>query len=411
VRDKIYIVGMGPGNQDFILPVAQKVIESCDVLIGGKRNLEPFRDLADTSVHQELIEIDHNPESVSGYLAQYTGSKKIAVLVTGDPGIYSLQKLLRQKLTGIEIETIPGISSLQYFCAKLGMSWENLRVISLHGRNGGNLADELSVHRKICVFTGGNNSPDSICRELQALTPGKFMVTVGEKLSYPDERIFKGDLEQIGGMRFAPLAIMLIEQETAADCSPLETSGLPDHCFVRGDVPMTKEEIRAVSLSKLRLRMNDIVYDIGAGTGAVTIEAALRCQNGRVYALEKNPVALALILENLRRFGVTNARAIQGEAPAVLAGLPEPDRVFIGGTGGKLPEIVKQLGNLPKPFRVVINSVTLETTAAALDSLAQNGFRHIETVTVNIARSQPAGGKQIMKAMNPVTVISAEKGA
>jgi len=407
VNGKLSIVGLGPGNQEFLLPVSLKVINDSDILIGGKRNLEPFRDL-----NKELVEIDHNLELLYDYIVRQAATKKIAVLVSGDPGIFSIQKLLRQKIPGIEIETLPGLSALQYFCGKLGINWDDLRIVSLHGRNTVNLADELCIHPRICVFTGGINSPDAICRRLNAFNTGNVMVTVGERLSYPEERIIKGDLERISGMEFGPLTMMLLERETvvATDGNGFETSGWPDDFFTRGETPITKEEIRAVSLAKLRLRLADIVYDIGAGTGSVTVETAWRCKNGWVYALEKNPQAGRLVLDNVRRFGLANVQVVNGEAPAALAGLPEPDRVFIGGSGGKLPEIVAWLSGLKKGLRVVINSVTLETTGAALASLTKNGFDHLETVTVSIARSRQAGAKHFMKAVNPVTIISAEKG-
>lgn len=254
--------------------------------------------------------------------------------------------------------------------------------------------------------------PDVICRELQGSGVDNLRITVGENLSYPEERIVQGDVQQISEMAFDKLAIMLIEQVKSVTQSfnRVVAPGLPDCSFVQGDAPITKEEIRAVSMAKLRLRIGDRVYDIGAGTGSVTIESACYCQRGSVYAIEKNPTALALVLENIQRFGLTNVQIINGEAPQVLEGLPEPDRVFIGGSDGKLAEIIKWLSNCKKSLRVVINSITLETTYEAMDCLARNGFNNIESVNVAITRSQQIGTKHLMKAINPVTIISADKG-
>jgi precorrin-6Y C5,15-methyltransferase (decarboxylating) len=408
MNGKIQIVGVGPGHSAYLSPAALTAIRGCDLLVGGQRNLEAF-----SNCGKAMIVIEGDLEQLCEELCRRAVGQKVAVLVSGDPGIFSIQKLLRRKLVNWEIETIPGISSLQYFCAKLGVGWDDLRIVTMHGRDAVDLVREVRTHAKVCVFTGGENSPNVLCRRLRAAEIGQARVTVGERLSYPEERIVRGDLDQIGALKFDNLAIMLIEQAFLAgpDREGLAGWGLPDECFIRGATPMTKEEVRAVALAKLRLRKNDIVYDIGAGTGSVTVEAALRCRGGSIYAIERDPAALALIAQNVNQFGLINVRMITGAAPAALEGLPEPDRIFIGGSGGQLAAIITQLGNYQKPCRVVVNAVTLETTVEAMESLTANGFSAVEAVNIAISRSHPVGVKHLMQALNPVTIISAEKEA
>lgn len=408
----IRIVGIGPGNPEYVLPAAVTAINRADVLIGGKRLLEQF-----IQAGQEALEFDGDYARIGDYITRHAASKQIVILASGDPGIFSIQKTLRRTLSGIAIETVPGISALQYFCAKLGTSWDDLRIISLHGRDDAGFYHTVRTAPRICVFTGGNNSPDAVCRRLQAEGLGNVRITVGERLSYPEERIVRGDPTQIGALPFDNLAIMLIENDgamppsTETDGERIASSGLPDDSFRRGDAPMTKAEIRAITLSKLQLRRHDVVCDIGAGTGSVAVEAARLCAAGTVYAIEKDPQAVELVRDNVTHFGLTNVQIINGTAPEALAGLPGPDRVFVGGSDGRLPEVIRRLGAYPQSLRVVINAVTLETTCEALQHLTENGFANIETIQVAISRSQAAGAKHIMKALNPVTIISADKAA
>lgn len=185
--------------------------------------------------------------------------------------------------------------------------------------------------------------------------------------------------------------------------------GIPDHLFMRGDVPMTKEEIRAISLSKMRLKRDSTVWDIGAGTGAVSIEAALYCNKGRVYAVEKKQEARELIRQNAGAFGVGNLIIVPGEAAEVILELPEPDRVFIGGTGDMMEDIFEIVTErISKGGIIVVNSITLETAYFAQKFLACRGFE-VETILVSIAASKKAGGKTMMLARNPVYIITAVK--
>jgi cobalt-precorrin-6B (C15)-methyltransferase len=183
--------------------------------------------------------------------------------------------------------------------------------------------------------------------------------------------------------------------------------GIPDEKFIRGSIPMTKEEIRVVTLAKLRLTTDSIVYDIGAGTGSVTVEIARICSTGKVYAIEREEEGINLIRANCRRFGVTNVEAVLGGAPEALKGLPQANAIFVGGSGGKLEEIIKQAKHSLAPGgRVVINAVALETLTAAQRLLVEQGFADIEIVSLAVTRWLQRGRVRMADALNPVFIIS-----
>jgi precorrin-6Y C5,15-methyltransferase (decarboxylating) len=408
MRSKLYIIGIGPGDREYILPIASKLIESSDVIIGGRRNLQVFDHL-----NKETLEITNNLEEVYSYIVNNVDTKKIAVLVTGDPGIYSMLGFLKSRLQDLEIEAVPGISSIQYLCSRLKLNWNDIFITSLHGRRQDDLIEIIRNNKKVAIFTGGNCRPGDVCRMFKEHRLLSLKVAVGENLSYPNERIVEGSVEDIAGISFDSLSIMIVqhdeELESPKDVWTYETHGIPDDMFIRGDVPMTKEEIRTASISKLRLMKDSIVYDVGAGTGSVSIECALKSTNGRVYAIEKNPDAVKLIANNVEKFKLDNVQIVEGQAPDVLCGLPAPDRVFVGGTGGNMDKILEWLKGFNNAIRVVVNAVTIESTYEAVKSFEDRGYQNIEVVSISAARSRKAGSKHLMQAINPVYIISADK--
>lgn len=183
---------------------------------------------------------------------------------------------------------------------------------------------------------------------------------------------------------------------------------MKDECFIRGKIPMTKSEVRAISLSKLELKRDSIIYDIGAGTGSVSVEAALAAPEGHVYAFEQKEEGCDLIRQNRQQFGITNLTVIPGKAPESILGIPAPDRVFLGGTGGNLEEILDLVRRLNPQVRIVINMVSLETLAQITDYLKKNDLA-AEIVSVQIARARQLGGYHLMEGLNPVYVITIEE--
>ena len=277
--------------------------------------------------------------------------------------------------------------------------------MSVHGRRE-NLIRAVYENKKVFTLLGGSVS--EMAEELLRFGLSHVRVTLGENLSYENERILSGTPDELLSMETAPLAAALIENPEggglAAPC------GLRDEAFIRGKVPMTKSEVRAVSLSRLELKGDSVVWDVGAGTGSVSVEAALQAVRGQVFAVEKNPEALALIEKNRERFGVPNLTIVEGWAPEALEALPAPTHLFIGGSSGNLKEIVRTaLGKNPR-VRVVLNAIALETVAEAMEVIRTFPVTDTQVSQVTAARGRRLGEHQLMTGLNPVYIISFSGG-
>lgn len=402
-----YIIGIGPGRTDFVYPLAARLIAQAEVVIGGRRNLAEL-----AKEGQETLVIDRGLAAVADYIGQNWQSRKIVVLASGDTSLFSVRAYLQKRLPQVPFAVLPGISSLQYLLARRGLNLNELKIITLHGAASANLLNTVMRERCTAVFTGGENSPQAIAGRLAALDFADLTLTVGENLSYPDERVVSGTPQQIAAQQFADLSLMLVEN--AAPNSrpwPYLPAGLPDELFERhlgeNTVPMTKSEVRAIITGKLRLEENSRLLEIGAGTGSVTIEAALAAHAGHVWALEKNPTAVEVCRANIAKFGLDNITLLEGAAPGAI---PEEvfDRVFIGGSGGDMAEIVARVLRQSAPLRIVVSAITLESVGEALTAFKQGGGQNIEIVQAAVARSKPAGSKHLMLGLNPITIISAD---
>lgn len=410
MKSNLSIVGVGPGAVEYLYPAARQVIEAADLIIGGQRNLELFQD----SPGEKMVVRDNLAE-ICALIENNLPVKRIAVLVSGDPGLYSLMEYLKQRLGKTELAVWPGISSLQYFCSRIQRSWHDLYILSVHGREIPDLPGTILRYRRVFLFCGGDHTPDRLAAQLIKSGQPEAEFTVGENLSYPEERIISGKATEIAGMCFSGLSVALVETGNPGEVGwEYTTPGIPDHLFERDQVPMTKEEVRAITLAKLRLKEESIVFDVGSGTGTVAVECALRCPRGHVFAVEKNQAAVRLIEMNRQKFNLSNLTVITGEAPAVLGPLPAPDRIFIGGSGGRMEEIIawsaRVIARTKCVLRVGINTVTVESTSEALKSLSTQGFREIEPVQIAISRGTRVGEKHLLQALNPVWIITAEHG-
>jgi len=408
-NNKLYIVGIGPGHKDLVCPAVGKIIEQGDIIIGGRRNLQLFSHLK-----KEKLVIGNNLEDIYGYIEKNIESKVITVLVSGDPGIYSIMEYLKSRLNGYDLVVLPGISSMQYLCAKMNISWNDAEIVSLHGREQEDLISIIRNNKKVILFTGGISSPQGIAKEFIKNDLSEVKITVGENLSYQKERIISGKPEDIIKLEFENLSIMLVQNEKI-NIEPnnvwkYSTPGIPDEMFIRGEIPMTKEEVRAVTISKLRLKEEHIVFDIGAGTGSVSIECGLQCRKGQIYAIEKEEEAIELIKQNVKKFCLDNIQVIEGEAPTILKKMPLPDRIFIGGTCGKFEGMLEWILGMGKMVRVVVNAIAIESVYETIKGFEGKGFTDIDVTSVSVSRGKVAGGKHLMQAFNTIYIISAECG-
>lgn len=399
---KVSLVGMGPGSPALLTRAATAALARAELFIGAPRLLEPYRQGA-VPCREAVLARD-----ILAALEQ-SGAENAAVLLSGDTGFYSGAKGLRPLLleAGMEVETFPGVSSLQYLCAKIGTPWEDIHPARAHGRACAP-AELVARHGRVFFLTGetGDQTPRALCAALEQAGWGEARAWVGSRLSYPDEEIFSGAVEEFSRRDFPPLSVLLIQGEPA--CPPAGTFGIPDSGFVRGQVPMTKEEVRAAALSKLRVAPGGTYWDVGAGTGSVAVAISALARDGRVLAVERDPEACGLILENAARFGAGNLTLVRGEAPAALGDLPAPDGVFVGGSGGSLEDILKTALEKNPRVRVVVAAVTLETLsrgAALLDALP---FAGVEVSQITVARARELGRYHLMTGQNPVFLLSGE---
>ena len=397
---EIILIGIGPGNTDLLTLEAQKAIEKCDAVIGAVS-------VTDTLNTRKPCINEYTPAKVRKVLDSHPSIRNAAVVFRGDTGFFSGATDMIKEFAGEEIKIIPGISSLTAISARLGVNWDDAVFISLHGRDG-NFVSAVEKNKKVFLLTGGENTPSAVCHKLAEYGLGSLECTVGERLSYPAEKITQGSADSLSEDKFDPLSVMLIENPKAVNSVPI---GIDDGEFIRCDVPMTKAEVRAISVTKLALNSNSVVWDIGAGTGSVSVECALAAYNGKVFAIEKETDAIELIKQNKLKFRADNITIVHGCAPDALEALSAPTHAFIGGTGGNLRAILNLLLAKNPNVRIVMNTVTLESQTEAFACAKEFGFEIFEAVSVNISRTRKAGSYNLMSAQNPVTVFVMQKGS
>jgi len=403
---EIDIVGIGMGARDTLTCEAAAALDACDCMIGAKRMLE--------AIAREGIPAYDGiaPAKIAECIAAHPEHRRVAVVMSGDSGFFSGTKKLLPLLAGHTVRVIPGLSSMQVLCARLQTSWDDARAISLHGR-AGSVVPEVLKHGKVFALTDGADALKRVCADLVDAGLGDARVAVGQRLSYPDEAVITGRAAELTETDCAPLSAMLIEYRAKPQPLPV---GLPDEAFIRqlGDsgraVPMTKSEVRAVSVSKLRLTEDAVVWDVGAGTGSVSVEAALLCPAGHVYAVECREDAADLIGRNAKHFALRNLTVVRGMAPEALAELPAPTHVFIGGSSGNMRQIVEAALQKNPDVRVVVNAIALESVGEMAGLIDALGFEDSEIVQLSIARSHKVGRYNMMNGLNPIWIGVMQRG-
>ena len=400
----ITLIGIGPGDWLSLTQAAARALEQAPVLLGAPRLLEGLP----PQCSGRRIPCLRTSELVGALIGLSGQAERAAVAFSGDIGFYSgaasLLHTLQAALPEARCTLLPGLSSPQVLAARLGRPWQGWKLVSAHGVACDPAAACAGGGDVFCL-TGGSCTPASLCARLTEAGLGDCRATAASRLGYPEEAIVTGTAAQLAEQTFAPLSVLLVEGCPA----PLRQSrvgGIPDEEFIRAKVPMTKQEVRAAALALLAPHPGDCLWDLGAGTGSVSVELALAAPEGQVYAVERNEDAQALILENRRKFGLHNLTLIAGAAPETLAGLPAPDRVFVGGTGGHMAETLAAVRAANPAVRVVISAIAIESLSAALAALQAQGFENIQVSQISVSRSRPAGGLHLMMAQNPVYLIS-----
>ncbi len=402
----IYIIGIGINGKGDLSNKALEIIKNSDILFGGERHLSYFSDFKG-----ERFAIKSNLKEVVHHIKE-NKNKRITVLASGDPCFYGIADYLIKNLGKDDVEIIPNISSMQWAFAKIKEPWHDAEIVSSHGRGIENIIEAARYNNKIGIFTSSGDEPKKIAETLIKSNLNNFTAYICEKIGSPDERIELYSLKDIAAKTFSPLNIMILIKSDAGvvNAEQLDSVfGFPDICFSHSNGLITKGEIRAISLARMRLRDDSVVWDIGAGSGSIAIEAGRIAKMGKVYAIEKKHDRIEQINENIKKFSMKNIEVMQGEAPDCLKGLTEPDAVFIGGSSGRLKSILEACSKSMKTNgRIIINAITLDTLKTATDSLKWLGMS-FDVISVNIARSKDIADSIFFEAQNPVYIISGEK--
>lgn len=407
----VHIIGLGLSPGDLTAERIKR-IQHADILIGGRRLLDYFPDSA-----AEKKEIHKNIREIVAFIRHHLDGPSprpsMVVLASGDPLFYGIGSLLARELGKENVVIHPNISSVAAAFAAIKESWQDAAIFSLHGREfTRDFFDAAASHDKIALFTDPIRHPGRIAEAMIQSGHTAFDMCVLEQLGSPAERIGWYSLTDAAGKTFSDPNMVILKRLPEGEkppCPPLYT-GMPESCFEHRQGLITKAEIRAVTLSKLRLHAgHHILWDLGAGSGSVSIEAARHITSGKIIAVEKNGDRIEHIKANAQRFGIGNLEIVQAKLPQGIENLPAPDRIFIGGGGSRLEEIIHAAAEKLRPKGVmVINTVLLDTITIALDTLKNEAF-DTEIVQIQVSRGQSMPFSQRLEAMNPVWIISGVK--
>jgi precorrin-6Y C5,15-methyltransferase (decarboxylating) len=401
----VTVIGMGMSKADLTRRHLD-MIARADILVGGKRHLADFKDspAIKKAITKKLTDL-------VAFIKKEMQTKRIVVLASGDPLFYGIGPRLVKSLGEKNVRLYPNVNSVAAAFAHIGEAWHDARVVSLHGRsNAGDLVNKLAGADTIAIFTDPVNNPARIAKTLVRKKMTGFDMWVFEQMGTDREKVKRYTLAGAARGKFTT-PNMVVLKRTAGKKPPAAklVLGTPDHLFAHERGLITKAEVRTVSLSKLRLEKNHVLWDIGAGSGSVSIEAALFITGGKIFALEKSESRISLIKENLKTFKVTNLKTVLADFPQENLRLPAPDRIFIGGGGRNLKAIIKAgAAELKKNGRMVINTVLIANIETAVKALEQSGFK-AEVAQVQVSKSKDMPWSTRLEAQNPVWIITGQR--
>jgi precorrin-6B C5,15-methyltransferase / cobalt-precorrin-6B C5,C15-methyltransferase len=406
----VSVVGIGEDGLAGLRTEARAAIAAAEVLVGGERH---HRLVAEHPAERIVFRADAEAlvEEVVRLAAE---GRRVVVLASGDPVFFGIAPALTRRLGREHVAVHPSLGSVQLAFAQLGESWQDATVLSAHGRPLEPVVQRALASHKLAILLDDQHTAAVVARALLAAgVEAEAETWLLERLGGPAERVQRGWLSAVPGWTSDPLSLLVILRDPAVVRGPAPRLGLPDQAYAHLRGQITKAEVRAVSLARLAPRAGDTVWDVGAGSGAVSIEAAWLCQPGQVYAVERRPEQRACAAENIARLGAPNIRLVEGEAPGALDGLPAPDAVFVGGSGGHLTPILSTCSRRLRPGgRLVANLATLEGLHEATTCLASVGLPY-DVTHISISRGTPMPGaarKTRLAALNPVFVLACQVG-
>jgi precorrin-6Y C5,15-methyltransferase (decarboxylating) len=422
--NKINIIGIGFRPLD---KKAKDIVLKSDVVLANSRLRDVFKKYDEYESVEDQIIVHASVYEMLDYIGENYKKKKLALLAAGDPMFFGIGRLAIERFGQDAVEVYPDLSSVQVAFSRVGETSNNALLMSLHGgpdpekrrkmeHEIGEVPGLVEKHGKIAVLTDKVNSPEKIAETIfrRSAVSGQrsaVKIYVCEKLGYDDEKITSGTPEEISKKTFEHPNIVIIvsEENNLMNKRSDLVFGLREEEIEHSKGLITKDEVRAVTIHKLRLPEKGVFWDIGAGSGSVSIEAARLSPELQVIAIEKNEEQVRYINDNSERFRTANIEVLKCEAPEGLEDLPAPDRVFIGGSAGKLDEIVKSAADRMNAGIIVINAVTIETLNDAVKNLEKNKFK-VSISEVSISRSKMIKDKRHMSALNPIFVVTGEQG-
>jgi precorrin-6Y C5,15-methyltransferase (decarboxylating) len=408
---KIHVIGIGDDGLEGITSAARQLIERADLLIGAEHTLARLPRLP-----AERMVVGANLDGVVDRLAHAKG-KHTAVLVSGDPLFYGMARYLCDKLGKDRFEVLPHVSSMQLAFARVKESWEEAYLTNLANHTLDHVVEKIRTAEKVGLFTTESQSPSALAKALLARRIDYFNAYVCENLGSPDERVTQGDLKELAEQEFAPLNVMILVRKPGAPDRPSERIGRrifgnPDEAFLQTKPKkglLTPSEVRSMALAEMDLGPTSTVWDIGAGSGSVAIEAAQLASAGKTYAIEMDADDHNLIRENAERFGVTNLVAILGRAPEAWSGLPAPDSIFVGGSGREISHVVDTAYDRLRPGgRLVANVGSIENLADVHATLHRR-LPDVKVWMINVARGTYQLERVRFDALNPTFLLAVVK--
>lgn len=397
----ITLVGIGPGDAGMLTKAAEQAMKSADVLIGAKRMLKAAEGIA-----AERYE-EYRADKIEEFLRNNSRYRRIVILLSGDVSFYSGAAKLKEALKEYEMSIIPGISSISFMAARVGAGIEHTPLLSIHGRTC-NYVDYLREYGKIFLLVSSGQDIENVLRKLCRYGYGTAMVYIGSRLSYPKENMVWGMAKRLAGKKriWGALSVMYVElPRTLMEEAPVETE---DSSFIRGKIPMTKSGIRSMILSKINPKKDAVIYDVGAGTGSVSIALGKKAIDGTVYAIEKKVEGIALIHKNKRHFHVSNIQVVHGEAPEALDSLPAPDVAFVGGSSGNLTAILERIWEKNPEAKIVVSAITLNTLAECTEYMKYHPKVEADIMQIQVAQGKTVGKYQMMTGQNPIYIVTFE---
>ena len=412
MTQKIPIIGIGDSGLAGLTAAALELVQKAELLIGDEPLLALVSDHP-AERHQVGDDLDETVATVDA-----AGDRRVVVLASGDPLFYGVARYLCDRLGKDRFEVLPHVSSMQMAFARVKESWEEAYLTDLANRPLAGVVEKIRTAEKVGLFTTNECTPSKVAAALLERQVDYFSVYVCENLGSPDERVTQGELEEISGQNFSSLNVMILVRKPDVPDRPAEKQGQrvfgnPDDAFLQAKPKqglLTPAEVRSLALAEMDLGPGSIVWDIGAGCGAVAIEAAQLATAGTTYAVEMDAEDHLLILANTEKFGVANLVAIHGRAPDAWADLPDPDAIFLGGSGREISQLIEQaVGRLRTGGRLVANVGSIENLSR-VNQLLQQTCGEVQVWLINLARGTHQLERIRFDALNPTFLIAAVKG-